>query len=149
MGNLPQRANLSAADVLSLQPDVERVIVMGTNPATRWSAKCVKRFVAVVVPMFKAAMIASNVDEQGRPIVRIHYEQWEVMASKSIHYAKLRDAFGWFVSTSDKPLAAMWAFLPPLTRDAPRRELGHRWEIAVVAARKAQRRTGQMDVLHG
>ena len=149
MGDRSQRANLSVDDILLLQPDVERVIAMGKAPATRWSAKCVKRFVAAVVPMFKAALIGGNVDAQGRPIVRIHHEQWETMASKNIHYAKLRDAFGWFSPTPDKPLAAMWAFLPSLTQDAPRRELGHRWEIAVVAARKQQRLAGQMEVRNG
>ena len=149
MGEQPQRANLSVVDVLRLQSDVERVIAMGKDPTTRWSAKCVKRFVAAVVPMFKAALIGGNVDAQGRPLVRIHHEQWETMASKNIHYAKLRDAFGWFDPTPDKPLAAMWAFFPPLTRDVPNRELGHRWEIAIVAARKAQRQAGQMEVRNG
>lgn len=135
-----RRANLSAADMLRLQPDVDRVISMGRNPHMKWSAKTVKRFVAAIVPMFKHAMVNGHVDAQGRPVVRIHCDEWQRAAGKHTDYVKLREALGWFVPTPEKPLVTMWAFRPALTRDVPCRELGHRWDIAVVAARKLQRR---------
>jgi hypothetical protein len=146
----PRRANLSVADVLRLQPDVDRVIAMGLNPHMKWSAKTVKRFVAAIVPMFKRALVNGHVDTQGRPIVRIHCDEWQRAAGKHTDYVKLREALSWFVPTMEKPLATMWAFRPTLTEDVPRQELGHRWEIAMVAARKQQRRTTQrMEVGNG
>jgi hypothetical protein len=135
-------AHLSAEDILSLNVDVERVIALGRQKPG-WTASCVKRFVDAMAPRFKYASMNGRVDVHGHPMVRIHCEQWEVSVAEGTNYAKLREAFGWFVHIPDPPLASMWAFTPPLTSDAPKRALGHTWDIAVMHARKQQRRTVQ------
>lgn len=139
-------AHLSAADVLLLNADVERVFALGT-----WTRACVERFAWTSVPLFKGAFVAGKLDDQGRPIARIHWERWEAAASGQADYASLRDAFGWFVPISGylpakfakdpkDAHARTWALVPRLTSDAPTRALGSTWGLALTKARKRVRK---------
>lgn len=139
-------AHLSAGDVLLLNADVERVFALGT-----WTRACVERFAWTSVPLFKGALVAGKLDDQGRPIVLFHWERWEKAASGQADYASLRDAFGWFVPISDylpriwaknpdDAHARTWAFVPRLTNEAPTRALGSTWGVALTKARKRVRK---------
>lgn len=143
-------AHLSAADILALNADVERVVAMGKAKENNWTARRVKMFAWSILPFFKGAAVDSHVDGEGRAIVRLHWERWEAAAGGGSDYAKLRDAFGWFVTITDylpakwaknpdDAHATTWAFVPPLTSDAPKRALGRTWEFAVIAAAKRER----------
>lgn len=147
-------AHLSAADLLLLNADVERVVAMGKAKETKWTARCVKAFVGAVLPFFKGAAVDGNLDDQGRPIVRLHCERWEAAAGGRADYVKLRAAFRWFEPITDylpakwasdpnDAYATTWAFAPRLTEDAPARALGRTWDLAVIAATKRQRRQGR------
>jgi len=139
-------AHLSAEDLLSLNVDVERVIALG-----KWTRVCVERFVMTILPDFKGACIAHKVDNEGRPIVRLHWKKWRDATTKHADYVGLRDALGWFVAITDyvstakalamygdksKAYATTWAFGPRLTNDAPASALGSSWGVAVMRARR-------------
>ena len=138
--------NLSAADVLLLNADVERVIALG-----KWTRACVERFVWKTLPRFKGAYVAGKNDDKGRPIVRMHWKIWRDATTKHADYKGLRDALGWFVAVTDylpkriararyddesKAYATTWAFVPSLTSDAPKQALGSSWSVMVMRARK-------------
>lgn len=144
-------AHLSAADLLLLNADVERVIAQGRLEKPRWTPRLVKEFCGAVLPFFKGAAVDGHVDDQGRPIVQLHWERWESSAGGRGDYAKLRSAFGWFVPITDylpakwasdpnDAYATTWAFVPQLTKDAPARALGRTWDLAIIAAAKRQKR---------
>lgn len=139
-------AHLSAEDLVLLSADVERVIALG-----KWTRACVERFVMTMLPYFKGACVDEHVDDQGRPIARIHWTIWANAAGKHADYVGLRDALGWFVPISDylpriwaknpeDAHARTWAFVPHLTSDAPTRALGSTWQLALVRARKQARK---------
>ena len=139
---------------MALNADVERVVAMGKLKDNNWTARCVKTFVGSVLPFFKGAAVDNHVDDQGRPIVQLHCERFRAAAGGGSNYAKLRDAFRWFVPITDY-LPAKWADNPddayattyafdrPLTSDAPKRALGSTWDLAVIAASKRLRRKGK------
>ncbi len=137
-------AHLSAEDLVLLSADVERVIALG-----KWTRACVERVVMTMLPYFKGACVDEHVDDQGRPIARIHWTIWANAAGKHADYVGLRDALGWFVPISDylpriwaknpdDAHARTWAFVPRLTNEAPKRALGSSWSVAVIRARKCK-----------
>lgn len=138
--------NLSAADVLLLNADVERVIALG-----KWTRACVERFVWKTLPRYKGAYLAGKNDDKGRPIVRMHWKIWRDAVTKHADYVGLRKALGWFVAVTDylpkriararyddesKAYATTWAFVPSLTSDAPKQALGSSWSVMIMRARK-------------
>lgn len=143
-------ANLSAADVLLLNADVERVIA-----TKKWTRACVERFAWKTLPRYKGAYVAGKNDDKGRPIVRMHWKLWRDAVTKHADYVGLREALGWFVPVTDylpqriakaryddesKAYATTWAFVPNLTSDAPKQALGSSWSVMVMRARRLTRK---------
>lgn len=139
-------AHPAADDLVLLSADVERVIALG-----KWTRACVERFVMTMLPYFKGACVDEHVDDQDRPIARIHWTIWANAAGKHADYVGLRDALGWFVPISDflpriwaknpdDAHARTWAFVPRLTSDTPTRALGPTWQLALIRARKQARK---------
>lgn len=143
-------AHLSPGDVLLLNADVERVVAMG-----KWTRACVERFVMAILPRYKGACVAGKNDDKGRPIVRMHWKLWREAVTKHADYKGLRSALGWFDAVTDylperiakaryddesRAYATTWAFVPNLTKDAPKQALGTSWSAMVVRARKLARK---------
>jgi hypothetical protein len=95
--------------------------------------------------------VAGKVDELGRPLVRIHRDDWREAAGDGPDYAHLRDALGLFEAVTgylpakraarvEDAYARTYALTVELTDDAPRRPLGSTWGLSVIAAQKVRRR---------
>ena len=143
-------AHLSAADVLLLNADVERVVA-----GAIWPRRIVEAFAMASFCMFKGSCIAGKLDDQGRAKAQLHRDRWEEFASGRADYRALRDAFGIFepisrymtkeqasVMYGDESYAhaRTYALNRPLTQDAPKVPLGKTWSVAVMRARKARKK---------
>lgn len=149
-------APLAEDDFAVLDADVQRV---ATQQDRTWTAKRCKAFVWYIVQLFKGAMVAGHVDNEGRPIARIHWIDWQVAAGNRADYKAIRDALGWFVpivpegsptpnlycsrararaeyGDDSKAHATTYAFVPRLTCEVPKRPLATNWDDAVKVARR-------------
>lgn len=149
-------AHLTEDDFAVLDADVQRV---ATQDDRTWTAKRCKALVWYIVRFFKGAMVAGHVDNEGRPIARIHWIDWQIAAGNRSDYKAIRDALGWFVPIIPegsptpnlycsrarakaeygdelKAHATTYAFVPRLTCEVPKRALAPNWDDAVKVATK-------------